>query len=291
MCDNLTHVSTDNQLPTTSTKDSPLLSSEDDLVCHGSDDPRPQEPPQDTLQEHLGSECSGDVPVCVDDDPATCVITHSSLSLEHLPHLEHLVVLQPLSCFPTPAAQVAETPEGTSPCTLPGGQLDAPVPRADMTYSTESRQLAVVTSTPISHFTHIRCRDTKKKCKSVYKHVPHKEKPPQLVARRNARERRRVQSVNVAFARLRRAVPCTSGRSKRVSKVKTLQGAIDYIYHLQELLHHTNNTNCSAFCHLEPSNTCNMLQYNTEISTFSNMSEGRNEVSDPCEGVWWGRAR
>lgn len=47
--------------------------------------------------------------------------------------------------------------------------------------------------------------------KSVYKHVPHREKPQHLVARRNARERRRVHSVNVAFARLRRVVPGTSG--------------------------------------------------------------------------------
>nr|XP_027210709.1 protein atonal homolog 1-like [Penaeus vannamei] len=89
--------------------------------------------------------------------------------------------------------------------------------------------------------------------KSAYKHVPHREKPPHLVARRNARERRRVQSVNVAFARLRRVVPGTSGRSKRVSKVKILQGAIDYIYHLQDLLEEDSvpfsNNNCSSLHH------------------------------------------
>lgn len=42
---------------------------------------------------------------------------------------------------------------------------------------------------------------------SGYRHVPHKDKPPQVVARRNARERRRVQAVNTAFVRLRKAVP------------------------------------------------------------------------------------
>lgn len=45
-----------------------------------------------------------------------------------------------------------------------------------------------------------------------YKHVPHREKPPQVVARRNARERRRVQAVNSAFVRLRKAVPIVNSR-------------------------------------------------------------------------------
>ena len=45
-----------------------------------------------------------------------------------------------------------------------------------------------------------------------YKHVPHRDKPPQLVARRNARERRRVQAVNVAFSRLRTVVPIENNR-------------------------------------------------------------------------------
>ncbi|KAF4523517.1 hypothetical protein B566_EDAN004588 [Ephemera danica] len=74
--------------------------------------------------------------------------------------------------------------------------------------------------------------------KAPYRHVPHREKPPQLVARRNARERRRVQAVNAAFVRLRHAVPGdpAASRGKRVSKVKTLQRAIDYICLLQELL-------------------------------------------------------
>lgn len=72
--------------------------------------------------------------------------------------------------------------------------------------------------------------------KSNYKHIPHREKPPQLVARRNARERRRVQAVNNAFSRLRRHVPYEN-RHKRLSKVKTLRIAIDYINYLQRLIH------------------------------------------------------
>ncbi|KAJ8976695.1 hypothetical protein NQ317_005912 [Molorchus minor] len=70
----------------------------------------------------------------------------------------------------------------------------------------------------------------------VYRHVPHKDKPPQVVARRNARERRRVQAVNTAFVRLRKAVPIENTRGKRVSKVKTLQNAIEYIRALQRIL-------------------------------------------------------
>lgn len=55
------------------------------------------------------------------------------------------------------------------------------------------------------------------------------------MAKRNARERRRVQAVNSAFARLRKCVP-VENRNKRLSKVKTLHKAIEYISQLQEIL-------------------------------------------------------
>lgn len=71
--------------------------------------------------------------------------------------------------------------------------------------------------------------------KSAYRHVPHSEKPPQVVERRNARERRRVQTVNSAFLRLRKHVPCQT-KQKRLSKVKTLRVAIDYIKELQDMI-------------------------------------------------------
>lgn len=51
-----------------------------------------------------------------------------------------------------------------------------------------------------------------KKNGGKYVHVPHKDKPPQIVAKRNARERRRVQAVNNAFTRLRKAVPLENNR-------------------------------------------------------------------------------
>lgn len=45
-----------------------------------------------------------------------------------------------------------------------------------------------------------------------YVHVPHRDKPPQVVAKRNARERKRVQAVNSAFVRLRKVVPIDNTR-------------------------------------------------------------------------------
>ncbi|XP_060079845.1 achaete-scute homolog 1-like [Ylistrum balloti] len=71
--------------------------------------------------------------------------------------------------------------------------------------------------------------------KSVYRHIPHSQKPPQVVERRNARERRRVQAVNTAFLRLRKHVPSHT-KQKRLSKVKTLRVAIDYIKQLQDMI-------------------------------------------------------
>lgn len=43
-------------------------------------------------------------------------------------------------------------------------------------------------------------------------HVPHIDKPPQAVAKRNARERRRVHAVNMAFVRLRKMIPIQNSR-------------------------------------------------------------------------------
>lgn len=48
--------------------------------------------------------------------------------------------------------------------------------------------------------------------RNIYKHIPHKNRPPLIVARRNARERRRVQAVNSAFMRLRNIVPLGNNR-------------------------------------------------------------------------------
>ena len=73
------------------------------------------------------------------------------------------------------------------------------------------------------------------KDKSRYKHIPHRQKPVQVVVKRNARERRRVQTVNGAFTSLRKHIPYEN-RHKRLSKVKTLRIAIDYIRQLEHVL-------------------------------------------------------
>ncbi|XP_030754852.1 achaete-scute complex protein T3-like [Sitophilus oryzae] len=78
-----------------------------------------------------------------------------------------------------------------------------------------------------------------------YKHVPHSERPPQVVEKRNARERRRVQAVNSAFVKLRNAIPIQNSRGKRISKVKTLLHAIEYIRLLNGLLRDYGNYACS----------------------------------------------
>ncbi|XP_053213177.1 achaete-scute complex protein T4-like [Panonychus citri] len=115
--------------------------------------------------------------------------------------------------------------------------------------------------------------DTKKKMgKSSYKHIPHREKPAHLVARRNARERRRVQAVNSAFAVLRTFVP-VENRNKRLSKVKTLQKAIEYISHLQELLNESD-------CGFDINNTVNCSDNSLSSSPHSSSSSS-SSVSSP----------
>jgi Helix-loop-helix DNA-binding domain len=65
--------------------------------------------------------------------------------------------------------------------------------------------------------------------RSAYKHVPHREKPPHLVARRNAYERRRVQAVNGAFVRLQRHLPVASvGKNELISKARVFIVSIVY---------------------------------------------------------------
>ncbi|KFD57984.1 hypothetical protein M514_01217 [Trichuris suis] len=56
------------------------------------------------------------------------------------------------------------------------------------------------------------------------------------VACRNARERRRVHKVNEAFNALKSCLPSLKQRTRRVSKLKILRSAIDYIRCLQSCL-------------------------------------------------------
>ena len=108
-------------------------------------------------------------------------------------------------------------------------------------------------------------KNLNRKRKKGYRHVPHSEKPHQIVAKRNARERNRVQAVNQAFSRLQKALPLYNKvllkiwskyllwlmkkiwyqqvtfaiylqANKRLSKVRILKNTIDYIHGLHKLL-------------------------------------------------------
>uniref|UniRef100_A0A1I8EDU0 BHLH domain-containing protein n=2 Tax=Onchocercidae TaxID=6296 RepID=A0A1I8EDU0_WUCBA len=62
------------------------------------------------------------------------------------------------------------------------------------------------------------------------------ERPPFMVAKRNARERTRVHAVNQAFVALKFHLPAIRSNAKRVSKLKILRAAINYIAVLTDLL-------------------------------------------------------
>ena len=91
--------------------------------------------------------------------------------------------------------------------------------------------------------------ETKKKSLRRSKHIPHHLRPQHIVERRNRRERLRVQDVNQAFYMLQQLLPLDSipinndtkeQNSSRISKVRTLRKAMDYIEALQKMLIETN---------------------------------------------------
>ena len=53
--------------------------------------------------------------------------------------------------------------------------------------------------------------------------------------RRNARERNRVKQIDVGFEKLRTTIP-TAAQQKKISRVKILASAVDYIQHLHTLI-------------------------------------------------------
>lgn len=109
--------------------------------------------------------------------------------------------------------------------------------------------------------------------------LPAKLKEPAAVARRNARERRRVKMVNDGFLRLRKHVP-TDPKNKKLSKVKTLRLAIDYIKHLQQLLvessvkqsHSSTSYSITGMSDEVESGTPSWLHPENLVSNFSELS-------------------
>ena len=75
------------------------------------------------------------------------------------------------------------------------------------------------------------------RCKRRLEFRYHKEQSATTV-RRNERERNRVRQINSTFSILRDHLPSslTGPKTKKVSKVDTLKGAIQYINHLQQML-------------------------------------------------------
>lgn len=61
-------------------------------------------------------------------------------------------------------------------------------------------------------------------------------KLPKTVEKRNARERTRVHTVNQAFLLLKYKIPSIKANTKRVSKLKILKAAINYMYSLTDLI-------------------------------------------------------
>ncbi|VDD75128.1 unnamed protein product [Mesocestoides corti] len=64
---------------------------------------------------------------------------------------------------------------------------------------------------------------------------PRKSYAPNMLSRRNERERNRVHLLNLGFERLRAVVPKREG--EHLSKISTLKKAIWYIEHLERVLH------------------------------------------------------
>lgn len=90
------------------------------------------------------------------------------------------------------------------------------------------------TSRKLTKSEHCEKRKTRGRKQSTPKEIPLETQKHRRTAA-NARERRRMNSLNVAFDRLREVVPAFSN-DRKLSKYETLQMAQSYINALQELL-------------------------------------------------------
>ncbi|EFO14622.1 helix-loop-helix DNA-binding domain-containing protein [Loa loa] len=116
------------------------------------------------------------------------------------------------------------------------------------------------------------------------------ERPPFMVAKRNARERTRVHAVNQAFVALKFHLPAIRSNTKRVSKLKILRAAIDYIAALTDLLHSENadfsKLNVSSYSFDNTMNVSSRSRQENQVSSKDNMmkieeSEQRQQRTIP----------
>ncbi|CAF2035298.1 unnamed protein product [Rotaria magnacalcarata] len=136
-------------------------------------------------------------------------------------------------------------------------------------YGNQSVSMENSYQTPYMNFdsmsmsTSIESNNSKKKSTTRRsKHIPHHLRPQHVVERRNRRERLRVQDVNQAFYMLQQLLPLDLNsttthnnnndeeeqqhqlniihNSSRISKVRTLRKAVDYIEALQQMLNENN---------------------------------------------------
>ena len=89
---------------------------------------------------------------------------------------------------------------------------------------------------------------------------------PVAVARRNARERNRVKTVNDSYQHLKNHVP-GAARQKRMSKVDIIKHSIEYIQKLQKMVEHSEKAS-TQFPTIEPQQINNM-QSETGPTVFS----------------------
>ena len=89
---------------------------------------------------------------------------------------------------------------------------------------------------------------------------------PVAVARRNARERNRVKTVNDSYQHLKNHVP-GAARQKRMSKVDIIKHSIEYIQKLQKMVEHSEKAS-TQFPTIEPQQINNM-QSEAEQTVFS----------------------
>lgn len=86
------------------------------------------------------------------------------------------------------------------------------------------------------------------------------------VEKRNARERTRVHTVNQAFSILKVHLPNLRANAKRVSKLKILRTAIDYINGLKNLLQNDNQTALNNTLRLALENDSSFAKFTSSVT-------------------------